>query len=131
MNCIRPTFQHSCTLVRLVQYKKKNSLIYIFLRLPFKKLLVGIRLTNLTNFLILKSFIIISFLGDCSCPMCQITILEKKYPDPSDPISKVHMIKLFFNIFIYLAVPGRSCGLWDLVCRPGIKPITPTVEAQS
>ena len=31
------------------------------------------------------------------------------------------LLVLFFLIFIYLAVPGFSCGMWDLVFQPGIK----------
>ena len=38
---------------------------------------------------------------------------------------------LFFKIFIYLAVLGLSCGLWDLVPWPGIKPGPPTSWAWS
>ena len=30
--------------------------------------------------------------------------------------------KIFYSLFIYLAVPGLSCSMWDLVCWPGIKP---------
>ena len=35
------------------------------------------------------------------------------------------------NIFIYLAVPGLSCGMRDLVPWPGIKPGPPALGAQS
>ena len=44
----------------------------------------------------------------------------------------------FLNIFIYLAVLGPSCGmqslscgLWDIVPRPGIEPGPPALGAQS
>ena len=36
-----------------------------------------------------------------------------------------------YYLFIYLAVQGLSCGLWDLVPRPGIKPRAPALRAQS
>ena len=36
---------------------------------------------------------------------------------------------VFFKIFIYLVVPGLSCGMWDLVPRPGIKPGPPALGA--
>jgi len=38
---------------------------------------------------------------------------------------------LFFLIFIYLAVLGLSCSMWDLVPWPGIKPKPPALGAQS
>ena len=34
-------------------------------------------------------------------------------------------------IFIYLAAPGLSCGMWDLVPWPGIKPGSPALGAWS
>ena len=40
---------------------------------------------------------------------------------------------LFFNIYllIYLAAVSLSCGMWDLVLWPGIKPRAPTLRTQS
>ena len=35
-----------------------------------------------------------------------------------------------FNIFIYLAAPGLSCSMWDLVPWPGIKPWPPVSGIQ-
>ena len=35
----------------------------------------------------------------------------------------------FFSIFIYLAVLGLNCGIWDLVPWPGIKPRPPALGA--
>ena len=37
---------------------------------------------------------------------------------------------MYLNIFfiIYLAVPGLSCGMWDLVAPPGIEPGSPALE---
>ena len=44
-----------------------------------------------------------------------------------------HLYNIFFNIyfyylFIHLAVPGLSRGLWDLVPWTGIKPKPPALE---
>ena len=36
---------------------------------------------------------------------------------------------VFFTI--YLAAPCLSCGMWDLVPRPGIEPGSPPLGAQS
>ena len=45
------------------------------------------------------------------------------------------MFSLFLNknicLFIYLAVPGLSCVMWDLVPGPGIQPGSPALEEQS
>ena len=45
------------------------------------------------------------------------------------------MFSLFLNkntyLFIYLAVPGLSCVMWDLVPGPGIQPGPPALEEQS
>ena len=40
-------------------------------------------------------------------------------------------LSLFFKIFIYLAVAGLSCSMWDLVPRPGVEPGPPALETQS
>ena len=37
----------------------------------------------------------------------------------------------FLYFFTYLTAPGLSCGMWDLVPRPGIKPGPPALEEQS
>ena len=34
-------------------------------------------------------------------------------------------------IFIYLTIPGLSCGMWDLVPRPGIEPRPPALGTWS
>ena len=36
-----------------------------------------------------------------------------------------------FKYFIYLAVPGLRCSMWDLVPQPGIKPGPPALGAES
>ena len=46
-------------------------------------------------------------------------------PRPNSPFLKMG----FLNVFIYLAVPGLSCGMWDLVPWPGIKPRCPALGA--
>ena len=38
-------------------------------------------------------------------------------------------IFFYFLIFIYLAVPGLSCSMWDLVPWPGMEPGSPPLEA--
>ena len=35
---------------------------------------------------------------------------------------------MYFYLFIYLAVQGLSCGVWDLVPQPGIKPRVPALR---
>ena len=37
----------------------------------------------------------------------------------------------FFLIFIYLAAPGSSCSMWDLVPLPEIEPRHPVLRVQS
>ena len=45
----------------------------------------------------------------------------------------LHLILFFFfcNLFIYLAVLGLTCSMWDLVPWPGIKPGSPASGAPS
>ena len=50
---------------------------------------------------------------------------------PSDRFSVAYMLFLIFLIFTYLAAQGLSCGLWDLVPQPGIKPRAPALRDQS
>ena len=38
---------------------------------------------------------------------------------------------LLLLIFMYLTAPGLSCGMWDLVPCPGIKPEFPALGVQS
>ena len=40
-------------------------------------------------------------------------------------------IYIFKCLFTYLAAQGLSCGLWDLVPQPGIKPRAPALRDQS
>ena len=37
----------------------------------------------------------------------------------------------YSDCFFFLAAPGLSCGIWDLVSRPGIKPRPPALGTQS
>ena len=46
----------------------------------------------------------------------------------SDTTEQLALLKYSF---IYLAVPGPSCSIWDLVPWPGIKPGTPALETWS
>ena len=43
------------------------------------------------------------------------------------------LLYLFLNVylFIHLAPPGLSCGMWDLIPSPGIEPGTPVLGARS
>ena len=45
------------------------------------------------------------------------------------PVSSTQFFKI--NYFIYLAVLGLSCGMWDLVPWPGIKPEPPALGVWS
>ena len=40
-------------------------------------------------------------------------------------------LSLFFKIFIYLAVAGLSCSMWDLVPRPAASPRGRVRKAES
>ena len=49
-----------------------------------------------------------------------------------DALWLMQFFLFFFLIFIvYLAAPGLSCSMWDLVPWPGIEPGTPALGAQS
>ena len=45
------------------------------------------------------------------------------------PRSAPQKVFFFFLIFIYLAVLGLSCSMWDLVPHSGIKPRLPALGA--
>ena len=49
------------------------------------------------------------------------------------PTSAYFLRRFIFSFFpnIYLATPGLSCGMWDLVPWPGIKPSSPALGVQS
>ena len=34
------------------------------------------------------------------------------------------------KMFIYMAMPGLNCGIWDIVPPPGIEPMPPALGAQ-
>ena len=40
-------------------------------------------------------------------------------------------IFIYFNFIIYLPALGLSCSMWGLIPRPGIKPESPALGAQS
>ena len=69
---------------------------------------------------------------DFLCPFTSAYLLWPNlqifYPFLSFFISPFHYFKVFFNIsvfvFIYLAVPGLSCGTRDLVPHPGMEPVS-------
>ena len=42
----------------------------------------------------------------------------------------IYIFKCLF-LFTYLAAQGLSCGMWDLVPQPGIKPRAPALRDQS
>ena len=44
---------------------------------------------------------------------------------------KIQYICKFNVLFIYLAVLGLSCSMWDLVPEPGMEPRPPRLGAQS
>ena len=41
------------------------------------------------------------------------------------------LLFIFKNIFIYLAAPGPSCGMWDLFPWPGMEPMPPELGVWS
>ena len=43
----------------------------------------------------------------------------------------VSFLFICFYLFIYLAAPGLSCSMWDLVPWPGMEPKLPALGAQS
>ena len=69
------------------------------------------------------------------CPLCESTYKCVYIHAPTSTgigIFTIHTDTFYFlNIFIYWAVPGLSCGMWDLVPWPGIEPRPPALRAQS
>ena len=62
----------------------------------------------------------------CICTCFCLSINSSRH---NSETSQLHsFLKTFF---IYLAVPGLSCGLWDLVLWPGIKPMPPALGARN
>ena len=51
------------------------------------------------------------------------------WEDPLEKEMATHS-SIFFLIFIYLAVPGLCCGMWDVVPCPGIKLRLPALGPQ-
>ena len=54
-------------------------------------------------------------------------VVKKTLSSNTSPVLK----KKNFLIFIHLGVPGLSCGMWDLIPRPGMETKPPALEAQS
>ena len=83
---------------------------------------------------------LLSALGLASCPACSGEKMgmgqRARCSLEVCPISQLYIFFIYY--FIYLAVPGlscsmqtRSCGMWDLVPRPGMEPVLPALGAWS
>ena len=57
--------------------------------------------------------------------------VAKSQTQLSDWTTTTSLLFTIFLIFIYLAVLGLSCSMWDIVPWPGIKPKLPALGAQS
>ena len=64
-------------------------------------------------------------LFDHICPQQNLLKLSFVLSNPTTALSAKFMYHFFFlsmYVFIYLAGPSLSCGMWDLGLWPGIEP---------
>ena len=59
--------------------------------------------------------------------------ISSLHPPLSSPFSLSSPLYYFLKLvyFLYLAAPGLSCGIWDPVPSPGIKPSPPALGAEN
>ena len=71
--------------------------------------------------------------GQCVFTVCELQLLLGSFASlPVHPRGSPFFFFLdTFKIHIYLAVPGLSCSMWDLVSVRGIEPGPPALGVQS